>query len=212
VEAAEGSDLDLLEAWRRGDRDAGGHLIERHFASLYRFFRNKTRDDVEDLIQKTLLACVEHKDRFRGDSSFRTFLFVVARNTLLDRLRANGSAPVFDTGLSSVHDLAASPTTRIGRAREHQALARALGRIPIDLQIALELFYWEQMSTEEIAAVLGVPQGTAKSRLRRAREALLEAMSHVEETPGRAAAMEDLDAWAAGVREELGLEVSERTH
>ena len=76
------TDLELLEAWRGGDRQAGEALFERHFDAIARFFRNKVDHGIDDLIQRTFLACVESKDQFRGEASFRTFLFAVAHNVL----------------------------------------------------------------------------------------------------------------------------------
>ena len=75
-------DFELLDAWRSGDRAAGNTLFERHFDAVCRFFANKVNDNVDDLIQKTFLGCIEGRDRFRKQSSFRTYLFAVAHNIL----------------------------------------------------------------------------------------------------------------------------------
>jgi DNA-directed RNA polymerase specialized sigma24 family protein len=57
--ATAATDIELLEAWRGGDRRAGEQLFERHYAAVARFFRNKLEFGVDDLIQRTFLACVE---------------------------------------------------------------------------------------------------------------------------------------------------------
>ena len=75
-------DAELLEQWRAGDRKAGEALFDRHFDAVARFFRNKVDRGIDDLIQRTFLACVESRDRFRGDSSFRTYAFAVGRHVL----------------------------------------------------------------------------------------------------------------------------------
>jgi len=195
-------DLELLERWRGGDTRAGNALFERHFESVYRFFLHKVPDDATDLVQRTFLACTEARDRFRGASSFRTYLFAIARNELLVffRKRRNDA----DAGASSVADLAPSPSTQLVRRLEHRLLLEALRTIPIDLQIALELHYWEEMSATEIAEVLDVPVGTAKSRLRRAREALAEKITALEDDPQRAkTTLANLDAWASSLKQAL---------
>lgn len=87
------SDVDLLEAWRSGDTKAGGELFDRHFASIHRFFHNKVGDGLEDLVQQTFLRCTEGVERFRSDSSFRTYLFGVAHNLLREHIRRKHSRP-----------------------------------------------------------------------------------------------------------------------
>ncbi len=196
------SDLELLERWRGGDTRAGNALFERHFESIYRFFLHKVADDATDLVQRTFLACTEARDRFRGASSFRTYLFAIARNELLVFFRKRRQDT--DAGASSVADLAPSPSTALVRRLEHRLLLEALRTIPLDLQIALELHYWEEMSATEIAEVLEVPVGTAKSRLRRAREALAEKITALEDDPARAkTTLANLDAWAVSLKQAL---------
>lgn len=197
------SDLDLLERWKRGDLAAGNELFERHFEAVYRFFVHKAPEDATDLVQRTFLACTEARDRFRGTSSFRTYLFAIARHELLASWRARRK-DALDAGASSVADLSPSPSTHMLRRFEHRVLLEALRSIPVDLQIALELHYWEQMSASEIAEVLDVPVGTAKSRLRRAREAVAEVIGKLEDDPARLeTTLANLDQWAASLKHAL---------
>ena len=81
------SDIELLQAWIDGDSRAGSVLVRRHFDSLYRFFANKASGYEEDLIQQTFMASVEAKDAFRGESTFRAYLFGLARFQLLTHYR-----------------------------------------------------------------------------------------------------------------------------
>lgn len=169
------SDAQLLEAWAGGDKAAGEALFERHFEAVARFFRNKLPADAahEDLIQQTFLGCVEARDRFRGDASFRSFLFAIAHRQLSKHWRTR-SRDRLDLQTVSVFELDASPSAALARDQQHQQLLLALRRIPIDSQVALELHYWESLTAAEIGEVLGVPLGTVKTRLRRAKQ-LLEA-------------------------------------
>jgi RNA polymerase sigma-70 factor (ECF subfamily) len=204
------TDGELLEAWTAGDPTAGNELFERHYDALYRFFRNKLDEDIDDLIQQTLLSCVQGKAGFREKSSFRTWLFTIARNELYDYWRARQRGPGREVGEVSLIDMGTSPSGVVARRREHQHLLTALRAIPLDLQVVLELFYWEQLDGPEIAEILGVPEGTARSRLRRAREAVAEEIAamrkHGSERAG--ATPSDLDAWAAEIRAELVSESS----
>jgi RNA polymerase sigma factor (sigma-70 family) len=167
------SDAELLQAWAAGDKLAGEQLFERHFEAVARFFRNKLAADAshEDLIQLTFLGCVEARDRFRQHASFRTFLFAIARNQLGKFWRTRSRDRV-DLQTVSLHDLDASPSAALAKDQDQQLLLIALRRLPLDSQIALELHYWEALSADEIAAVLELPLGTAKTRLRRAKQLL----------------------------------------
>jgi RNA polymerase sigma factor (sigma-70 family) len=185
-------DLEALERWRQGDRAAGDLLFSRHVDSLFRFFRSKLDDaSAEDVTQATFLACVKGKESFRADSSFRTYLFAVARNQLLMHYRGRGRAErVVELDRVSAIELApdwgASPSTMLRASDEQRIVREALQRIPVDFQIAVELYYWEGMSTAAIAEVLEVAEGTVRSRLTRARERISEIIQ--EKMSDRAAA------------------------
>ncbi len=198
------TDVDLLEAWRAGDRSAGEALFERHFDALFRFFRNKVGDGMDDLVHDTFLACLTGP-AFRGESSFRTYLFAIGRNALHAHLRKLGRArDEVDIGEVSVADLGPSPSSAFARRREERLLLEALRSIPLDLQIALELFYWEDLAGPELAAVLGIPEGTVRSRLRRAREALDERLTQLaEDAEVLASTTTDLDLWARRLRDRV---------
>ena len=180
-------DSELLEAWRAGDGAAGQELFARHAGSVMRFFRNKLDVDMEDLVQRTFLACVESKDRVRDGSSFRAYVLRIARNELFNHYAARQRAAArVDPLTTSILDLGASPSVMVASGERDHALLTALRRLPLDLQTALELHYWEELSTAELGDVLGIPQGTVKTRLWRAREQLRQAL--------RAAGVADPDA------------------
>jgi len=85
-------DLILLDRWRAGDSAAGNALFHRHFEAVYRFFERKTDGDMDDLVQETFLACLRSVDTFRRQSSFRTYLLAIARNTLFGYWRRRVTA------------------------------------------------------------------------------------------------------------------------
>lgn len=174
----------LLDAWSRGDTDAGDQLLRLHFNSIYRFFVTKAPDAVDDLIQATFLETLSTKDNFRGESSFRSYLLGIARHQLFRLYRSRSrDRLVFSPNEHSVLDTGTTPSAALGRKREEKLLMRAMQSIPVDLQIVLELHYWEGMSTRELGAVLEVPQGTIKSRLRRARKAVEAAIDELTADP-----------------------------
>jgi len=191
----EEDDLSLLERWRGGDLAAGNQLFERHFDAVFRFFRHKVRGDVGDLVQRTFVACVEAKDRFRDESSFRTFLFGIARHELYRHWRMNKHNAELDVGASSLLDLGPSPSAIVLKRSEERVLLAALRGIALDLQLAIELYYWEGLSGPELASVLGVPEGTARSKLRRGLEALRERLNELSASE-LGSTVDNLDGWA----------------
>jgi RNA polymerase sigma factor (sigma-70 family) len=195
------SDEQLFEAWRAGDAAAGAALYERYFDPLFRFLRGKVEAAVEDLLQQTFLTCVKRKDALRDGAKFRSYLFTVARHELFEhwRQRAKRAGDV-EIGELSIQDLGTSPTGIVARQAEHRLLLRALRTLPLDLQIALELHYWEDLTGPELAEVLAIPEGTVRSRLRRAQEALETAMTELAEDPeSLASTRAGLDKWAASL-------------
>ena len=196
------TDGDLLDAWRQGDRKAGNELFQRHFEAIRRFFTNKVDDEVEELVQQTFIRCVEGRDRFEGRASFRTFLFAVAHNVLREFFRKKRRASPVDLASQSVVDLGAGPSTVLAGRREQRLLLEALRRIPLELQVVLELYYWERLSGSQLGEVLGVPENTARSRIRRAKQLLHKALKRIEASPeALQSTMENLDGWAEKIRQ-----------
>ncbi len=192
------ADLSLLARWREGDAAAGHALFNRHFDSLYRFLRSKADDGIDDLVQETFLVCVRNKDAFRGDASLRTYLFAIARKLLFAHWerRARRQSEI-EIGELSIEAMSTSPTGIIARAAEHRLLVRALRAIPLDLQIILELHFWEDLSGPELAIVLEIPEGTVRSRLRRAREQLeARLVALADDQHLLSSTQEGLETWA----------------
>jgi RNA polymerase sigma factor (sigma-70 family) len=178
------TEFELLTQWCEGSDRAGDLLLRRCFPVLYRFFINKVGDATDDLVQQTLIACVRHRDKMLDSGAFRMYLLKIARSRLYDHLRAlRRREGHVDDDFEQVSVAAAgtSNTSRYGRAQAAVQVRDALRRLPVDLQLVVELHYWEDHSTAEIAALLELAQGTVKSRLRRAREAL-EADLHADST------------------------------
>ncbi|MEZ4385119.1 MAG: sigma-70 family RNA polymerase sigma factor [Nannocystaceae bacterium] len=198
------TDFQLLEAWRAGDRAAGTELFNRHFNGLYRFFRNKVGDEADDLVQQTFLAVVRARDRFRGDSSFRTYLFTAARSKLYNHFSRKRPDQKDRLGVTSVIDLGVSMHRMMVKSEEQRLLLEALRALPLELQVALELHYFEGMRGPVLAEVLEIPEGTVRSRLRRGRERLRDELERLSASSERAATtMTNLDGWAEQIREIL---------
>lgn len=190
-------DADLLARWSSGDMTAAHELVQRYFDGLYRFFRNKVQDDIDDLIHDVLLACLERREELSQWRSFRAYVFAMARHRLYARFRANlREAEIFDPGVTSIARLTPGISSMAAAAQLQQRLLGALQAIPLELQIALELRYWEGLTGPELAETLGIPEGTVRSRVRRGVEALREQLEGADEAGlGRP----DFEAWAAEI-------------
>jgi len=195
----EPTDIALLDQWRNGDAEAGQVLFQRHFDSIYGFFETKCAADADELVQTTFLACLRARDQFRKESSFRTYLFTIARHELYRVLRVRQrDGARLDFALSSIADLISTPGTRIARNQEHQRLLEVLRQLSVEQQSLLELHYWEDMDIAALAEVFETPPATIRTRLHRARKALREKLAAT--APAQALeTLETMDAWARGL-------------
>ena len=191
-------DLGLLRAWQAGDAAAGDALVRRHYPNVRRFFDVKVPRVAEDLTQKTFLACQENLHAYRADASFKSYLFGIARHQLLRHLRQSHRADKFAARMrfGGGPSLRTSLSMIVANRQEHHLVLLAYAKLSTDQQVAVELFYWEDMSTSEIAVVLEAPVSTVTTRLSRARQALHKAVVELTQ-PGaiRDRIIADLEGW-----------------
>jgi RNA polymerase sigma-70 factor (ECF subfamily) len=167
---------ELLRKWRAGDRAAGNALFQRHVPAAHRFFVNKADGQAGDLVQTTFLRICDSIDRFEGRSSFRVYMFGVAHNVLREFVRRKIRDSARDLDELSIADLGAGPSTLVAARQEQALLYDALRHIPIEQQIALELYFWEKLTGPELAEVLEIPEATVRSRLQRGKQNLSKAL------------------------------------
>lgn len=178
-------DLVDLELWRSGDRIAGDRLFEKYLPLMYRFFNRKIGGDVGDIVQATLLTCVEKTENFEGRGTFRSFLFGIASKKLLEhfsKLR-NPTRTAVDFSVTSLADLGLTPTQIIRDAQYSRLVLEAMRQIPIERQLLLELYYWEDLTILEISEIYGINEDTMSSRLQKARKVLKEKLGELESDP-----------------------------
>ena len=190
-------DATLMSAWAGGDDAAGHELLQRFYVPLLRFFRNKAPDVAEDLAQRTFVALLENRERLAQVSSFRAYVFGVARNHLLLHLRASyRSGARFDADVWSIVQLSGGARGAVIAEARRDLVRRGLQAIPIDYQIALELFYFEDMSVAEIADVQDAKRGAIKTRLSRGRVMLRDKLAELcDQRELLDSTNADLDKW-----------------
>ena len=170
-------DATLVRLCRTGRPEVFGELVERHqdrlHAALTRFLGDA--EEARDLLQDAFLNAYRKLDQFQGDSSFSTWVYRIAMNLALSRRRKRkrlfgwwdreGSAPPDPADLRATSD----PTTGLERAELETVVQRALSHLPADARAVVILRDLEGLGYDEIAEILGVPIGTVRSRLHRAR-------------------------------------------
>jgi RNA polymerase sigma-70 factor (ECF subfamily) len=172
------TDEALFQRYRRGDTGAFERLYQRHRKSLYRYLVRNSEDtaEAEDIYQEAWSRIIRAANPF-SDGSFRAYLFRIARNVQIDRIRRNRLQLVTDD-----HAVGDHPST--GPALEEQQhlqdcsdrLLREIGQLPHEQRDAFLLKEETEMSLEQIAAVVNVGRETIKSRLRYALQRLRAAL------------------------------------
>jgi len=170
-------DVSLAGRARDGDRRAFGELVRRHQDRVFRFLLRLTgsRDDAYDLAQEAFLRAWQALPGWRPEAKFATWLFGIARNAAIDLLRRRGVVePVAPADVPERADTSSEPFARLDASQRLALLGRALAALSPEHREILLLREVEDMAYNEIAAALGVGEGTVKSRLARARAAVMK--------------------------------------
>lgn len=178
MEMDDGTDGQLIDAWRRGDEQAGATLLRRHLRSVDRFLRNKVDEhDIADLTQRAFLACLESPERYEGreNATFKTYLLGIAYHVLLKHYRENARLlrhePMEDL---SIVELGLTPSQVVATRDDRRRILAAMQRLPFKFQVVIELRFWEGLKQREIAEALQLPMGTVSFRIRRGLQLLRE--------------------------------------
>jgi RNA polymerase sigma-70 factor, ECF subfamily len=168
-------DYALIQGMAARDSRALDELYERHGRGILSFLVAQLHDNrqlAEEVLQDVMLAAWENAGNFRGESKVRTWLLVIARNRALNAVRRRSPLLVeLDDNLSNYDD-DTSPLERVQRQFRGQALRKAIENLPAQHKEILVLVFYQGLSGAEVAQVLKISEGTVKSRLHRAKEAL----------------------------------------
>ena len=174
------SDRELLDRWAEGDESSGRALYRRYCDAIADFFARKGAVDGADLVQRTFLKCMEARRGGTVVEHPRAFLYTIARRELFDGFSKRRD---FDPAVTSLRDLATGPASRMARDQQVRLLLEAIQGIPIDQQIAIELYYWDGLPMVEVAEVLGITKSAAINRVHRARSQLRDALLQLGMSP-----------------------------
>lgn len=187
-------DAELIEAFKAGKLAAFTQLVDRHQRSLINFFYHFSwdRQVSEDCAQEVFLRLYSHLGSYEPQAKFTTFLFRIARNLWIDRVRSaavHGKPVSLDSSAGSGDERALrdrlagpalSPVDILSRREEHAALQHAIELLPEEQRMVLVLGEIQGMKYQDVALILEVPVGTVKSRMHTAVERLKELMAESE--------------------------------
>lgn len=176
--SSEPTDADLVLAMAGRDEGALRELYNRHApwicARLQR--RCADRDAVADVLQDTFVAAWTGAKRFRGDGQVSAWLWGIAIRRLVSRLRGRSGLQL-GPALLERDTTDYSAEERVLATLEYADIGNALARISPELRVVLQVTVLDGLTTKEAAVVLGIPRGTVKTRLVRARAKLREEMA-----------------------------------
>ncbi len=172
------SDEQLIEWVANGDASCLGTLFERHNRRVYQYCRQLTQHDAqaEDLVQEVFLKILRKAGSFRGQGSFKAWMFNVARNLTFDHLRAakrQGVARSIEESAEQLIDHRSAEQAAAG-VQGIGALQRALANLPANAQEVIWLGRFEFDNYEELGLALGCKPATARVRMHRAMQQLTE--------------------------------------
>jgi RNA polymerase sigma-70 factor (ECF subfamily) len=166
------TDEQLIRWVASGDSSCLATLFERHHKGVYRFCLQMTRNRTqsEDLVQDVFIRVLRKADAYRGEGSFKAWLYHIARNVTLDQLRRAGVAgEAFDESLDAADAIDTRSAEQVASGRELVGqVAEALARLPAAAREIIWLGRFEFDSYEELGLALGCKPGAARVRMHRA--------------------------------------------
>lgn len=176
-------DREVIQRVLEGDNDAFGLLVEKYQAKVYNLALRMcgNEDDAFDLSQESFLRAWRSLGSFQFEASFSTWLFRLSSNICLDFLRAKKRRATVSLTMVSeedeetqldLPDAGPTPEEAALAADDRRLLAEALNSLPADFRQIITLRAIDDLSYTQIAEILGIQEGTVKSRLSRARTAL----------------------------------------
>jgi len=178
MEPLTAEDASLVQETLAGNQTSFQLLVERYQDRLFALVRHYTKDPalVEDIVQETFLKAFKRLDSFQHESSFYTWIYRIAVNTVLDVMKRRGRSPVTSVEDPEIAGAPNAPDTRVmapDARLQREEIARitqeCLAQIPEIFRTVLVLREFEDMAYQDIADLLGISIGTVESRLFRAR-------------------------------------------
>ncbi len=166
----------LVARIAQGDRLAMQVLYARRHVQVYRFVLRMVRNEAaaEDLISEVFLDVWRQAGRFQGRSAVTTWLLGIARFKALSALRKRADETLEDDAADAIEDEADDPSTALQKKDKGEVIRRCLMALSAEHREIVDLVYYHEKSVDEAAEILGIPEGTVKTRMFHARKKLGE--------------------------------------
>ena len=170
------SDEALVEAIAAGDRRAMQVLFGRHQVKVYRFLVRMTGDTAaaDDLVSEVFFEVWRKAASFEGRSQVSTWLLGIARFKALSAARRRTEDQLSELAAETIEDESDDPETALGKQDTAAIIRQCLQQLSADHREILDLVYYHEKSVDEVAAVVGIPSGTVKTRMFYARKRMAE--------------------------------------
>lgn len=170
------SDQALIERIASGDKLAMRALFTRHHVRVYRFILRLVRDETlaEDLIGEVFLDVWRQAASFKARAAVSTWLLAIARFKALSLLRRKGEVALDEEAARKIEDTADNPEAAIERKQRSEILRRCWSRLSPQHRDIIDLVYYQEKAIAEVAAIVGVPENTVKTRMFYARKRLAQ--------------------------------------
>jgi RNA polymerase sigma-70 factor (ECF subfamily) len=168
------TDLELLERYRKGDRDAFSDLVVRYQRPIYNaaFWVLRRAEDANDVTQTVFLRVAERLDEYDPKYKFFSWIYRIAVNESLNLLRRNGHEEALDDEVDIPDGDGANPEWQAGKAETSKRIQNALMSMNTNDRTVLMLRHFSECSYQEIGQILELDEKTVKSRLFEARHRL----------------------------------------
>ena len=169
-------DAVLVERIGKGDRAALQALYARHATKVFRYAARLLRDDAkgEDVVSDVFTDVWRGAARFEGRAAVTTWLLSIARFKAITALRRSRDAELDEEAAETIEDTTDDPEVMMQKKGKSEMLRALIMRLSAEHREVIDLVYYHEMSVEEVATVVGIPEGTVKTRMFHARKRLSE--------------------------------------
>ena len=173
------TDEALVERIAGGDRLAMQVLYARHHVRVYRFILRLVRNEAtaEDVMSEVFLDVWRQAGRFEGRSQVSTWMLSIARFKALSLLRHRSDAELDEETAEAIEDTSDDPAVALQKKESGEVLRRCLTQLSAEHREIIDLVYYHEKSVEEVAEIVGIPEGTVKTRMFYARKKLAELLA-----------------------------------